>query len=738
MAEVSENASEAFSEDAWKKFLTKASLDKIDERKLSDMPAPPEEPEFDEGSVNLAGIVPEKATPKLQETAKCLSSTYSWEEDDGNLKKWCFVYKNKSSFDMTVKMDFTDSTHLEFQSHESCEHRIEGDQVWAEVPPFQERIVLIITADNRVGWSLTSSVNMKFSSSKKPANNEHLEKEISARLESFKALGNPQGTSILHFLHKKQTYFIDTVFPPLNISMYDNSGPKAPASYLTNAVWRRVRDFVDGTPVIVNTIHPNDVDQGELGDCWILSSITALAEHPHRVEKLLVTQRVNQVGLFQVQLCVRGLWQTITLDEYIPCYPRGGPKFTKCKERELWVSFIEKAFAKTYGSYERCIEGDASNGMTTLTGCPVKTIRFKDKNEEEIWAQLMESAATEDDLLTVSTSLPKSKLTSTGLISKHSYTILNAQQAENGGVRLLQIRNPWGSGEWTGSWSDKSDLWTDEMKDFFRPSLDDDDGTFWMSLPDVLKYFSRMNICYCESQTTVRRLPATIGVVDSQFTYSRVEVTVPSNGKIYWIGLHQTDTRIKDSPPYTDLTCLIFKKEDNEYVPHLAFVNYKNFAFEEVNLGPGQYELTVFTSGRNLDSYPSRDITITIHKNCECMVEYFSETDVDNLINKLVSYSKTGDMAEYLDGRLRMYYVHKSIHVWSVVNTCDDYEMEISAKLGLNNMHTCFFTDPGNDAYSITIPIKSQRLVTAAVITDYKKNSGLTRNMDMTGKPVDG
>ena len=69
---------------------------------------------------------------------------------------------------------------------------------------------------------------------------------------------------------------------------------------LTSAVWRRVRDFVEDEPIIVsslttspivyfevNTIHPNDVGQGQLGDCWILSSITALAEHPNLVEKLL-------------------------------------------------------------------------------------------------------------------------------------------------------------------------------------------------------------------------------------------------------------------------------------------------------------------------------------------------------------------------------------------------------------------------------------------------------------------
>jgi len=716
------------------RFFTKNSLDKIDETRLASLPPPADEPQMELNSIDLTGIIPADITPKLQETQKCLSSTYSWEttEEDRDLKKWCFVYKNKSSFDMTVKMDFTDSSHLEYNT----DHRQEGDQVWAEVPPFQETIVLIITADNRQGWSLTSSVNMKFSTAKNGASNDYLEQEILERCNQFKDLGMPRGSSIVHWLHEVGSYFIDLDFSPLNNSIYDHSGKNPPPSSLTSAVWRRVRDFVEKEPIIVNTIHPNDVQQGQLGDCWILSSITALAEHPELVEKLLVTQRVNQVGLFQVQLCVRGLWQTITLDEYLPCTPQGSPKFTKAQQNELWVSLLEKGFAKTYGSYQRIIEGDASHGMTMLTGNPVRTMRFKDQTEEILWTQMLNSAGAEEDLLTVSTSLGKSKLVETGLQTKHSYTVLDAK--EGGGVRLLQIRNPWGHGEWRGAWSDTSELWTDEMRQIFNPTSDSDDGTFWMAFEDVLKYFSRMTICYCNLGVSATRLPVSIGISesDNMFKFVQVKVQVPSSGKISWIGLHQWDARIRDAPSYADITCLIFKKEGDAYIPHSAFINYKNFSFEEVNLTAGSYEFTVFTSGRDLGMEIMRDVTITLHKDCECMVECFSVDNMEVLRHRLIDYSKTGDSMEYLEGRLKMFYIHKSIHVWSVQNVCEDYEIEITAKLGLNNMHTCVFLDEGVEPISISVGIQSEKLVTAAVIKDYKKNSGLTRNMDMTGRPV--
>jgi len=36
----------------------------------------------------------------------------------------------------------------------------------------------------------------------------------------------------------------------------------------------------------------------------------------------------------------------------------------------------------------------------------------------------------------------------------------------NGGmVRLCKLRNPHGRGEWKGDWSDKSDWWTDEIRE---------------------------------------------------------------------------------------------------------------------------------------------------------------------------------------------------------------------------------------------------------------------------------
>jgi hypothetical protein len=80
-----------------------------------------------------------------------------------------------------------------------------------------------------------------------------------------------------------------------------------------------------------------------------------------------------------------------------------------------------------------------------------------------------------------------------GLVPGHAYSVISA--VEKKGIRLLNIRNPWGQFEWDGDWSDNSDKWTEEMKIAFNPVLEDTDGTFWMSFEDFTSRFDSLDVC---------------------------------------------------------------------------------------------------------------------------------------------------------------------------------------------------------------------------------------------------
>lgn len=50
-----------------------------------------------------------------------------------------------------------------------------------------------------------------------------------------------------------------------------------------------------------------------------------------------------------------------------------------------------------------------------------------------------------------------------GIANVHAYSVLAALEVD--GVKLIQLRNPWGGGlEWKGNWSDDSTKWTGKRK----------------------------------------------------------------------------------------------------------------------------------------------------------------------------------------------------------------------------------------------------------------------------------
>lgn len=100
-----------------------------------------------------------------------------------------------------------------------------------------------------------------------------------------------------------------------------------------------------------------------------------------------------------------------------------------------------------------------------------------------------------------------------GLVDGHAYTVLAAREVKRGGgggggevLRLLQLRNPWGTVEWHGDWSKGSPLWTDDV----RSSVGDEgdaasDGKFWIDLNNLMRYFFSVNVCHCNERWVEKR-----------------------------------------------------------------------------------------------------------------------------------------------------------------------------------------------------------------------------------------
>ena len=88
--------------------------------------------------------------------------------------------------------------------------------------------------------------------------------------------------------------------------------------------WERVSTNFDTTKLTLfgaNGVNPKDIRQGKVGNCWLMSAASALAEKGHRIENMFHDSDKNEVrasGLYGVNIYALGVPKTIIVDDYLP------------------------------------------------------------------------------------------------------------------------------------------------------------------------------------------------------------------------------------------------------------------------------------------------------------------------------------------------------------------------------------------------------------------------------------
>ena len=78
----------------------------------------------------------------------------------------------------------------------------------------------------------------------------------------------------------------------------------------------------------------------------------------------------------------------MTIDDYIPCLPFGPPFFASITDsNSIWLSLLEKAFAKVFGGYRYLEGGNACEALRMLTGAPLTSFNLKDASVDSMIAQ---------------------------------------------------------------------------------------------------------------------------------------------------------------------------------------------------------------------------------------------------------------------------------------------------------------------------------------------------------------
>ena len=184
---------------------------------------------------------------------------------------------------------------------------------------------------------------------------------------------------------------------------------EAPKGYVKAELiwWLRPNEMEENTGCLTfrnENIHTSEVLQGALEDCWFIGALSLLSSRKDllngdlswKISKDFAcnSKTTNEMikgvypqifrwykmfGIYVFRFFKNFKWRYVIVDERIPCYKASKtPIFAWCKDSsELWVSLIEKAYAKLHYCYESLISGFIDDGLSDLTGFASEKINIQ-------------------------------------------------------------------------------------------------------------------------------------------------------------------------------------------------------------------------------------------------------------------------------------------------------------------------------------------------------------------------
>ena len=184
----------------------------------------------------------------------------------------------------------------------------------------------------------------------------------------------------------------------------------------------------------------DDITQGNVGDCYYLASLAAIAEtDPSRIRQSVVDLGD---GTFAVQFVKGGSKVYVRVDADLPSWNSSSLVYAKLgKQGSLWVPIMEKAYAYfrtsnvTYASLESGWMSEASSALgigsqSTYAAASGRALL------DLIAAELSQGKAVTYAAGTIVNGAP--------LIGFHAYSVEAVNYDSNGVATSLRLRNPWG------------------------------------------------------------------------------------------------------------------------------------------------------------------------------------------------------------------------------------------------------------------------------------------------------
>lgn len=212
----------------------------------------------------------------------------------------------------------------------------------------------------------------------------------------------------------------DRPFPALHYQRFPGQPPAAPLSW-------------------------GDVVQGQLGTCFFLSSIAAVADaRPGRLDGAL--RRVAD-GSYEATLHgADGRPVAVAVDDRFPATAAGEPYFARgAAAGDIRAALFEKAYAALLGGYDAVNGGEPVDALAALTGAAARETTFAGLSPERVWRLTVSALRARRPIVASTYDFADMKrLTGRddlgGLIDDHVYAVLQAREQD--GRKLVTLYTP--------------------------------------------------------------------------------------------------------------------------------------------------------------------------------------------------------------------------------------------------------------------------------------------------------
>ena len=328
--------------------------------------------------------------------------------------------------------------------------------------------------------------------------------------------------------------YTDDLFPPNEKSLLglDSNGTPIDQEAYNKAIgglinkdnieFKRASEiYTERYVLIADNMQMDDIVPGEIDDIYFLFSVQNLCKNPGNINKLFVKggKFFNPDGYYELLLFINGQPQIVIVDDYLPV-KKGTNELifahSKPEKNEIWISLLEKAWAKVNGGYANIIGGTPMEALDFLTGFSSLSYDTENKDNDDLneykieIVKQLQDCDIENSIISCTT-CTNVDVSGVGLNSGYTYNLLaiyQVQDKEGKNVYLFKLRNPWSKGEWNGDWSDKSSSWDDKLKTQVG-FINKEDGIFFMSDNDFFKFFKHVEICYLLYDAKMNKLTIT-------------------------------------------------------------------------------------------------------------------------------------------------------------------------------------------------------------------------------------